>query len=339
MKKNKKLKRLCILSSGLLLLSGYFAVAPLSIHEQKAITPGVNFQIDQQNGIKIVKYGAAIGYTSDKEVQRFEYEIAPADATTPEIFAEIHFADGTDCSNFVTVNVYNDIKTVDVVCSKPFNKQINLYLRSLTNPYETYTKIKVNYRKKVLSIDPITIVHKALMPSQELFTEAYGDEDILKMDPLTLSSQTYSDFSYDCEYQFKAEILNISNIRPMEIPTNSYFTKYVNEHVNNYVNLLKNKLNETNTYPTINDIWDMYDSTNNDTKLKHWRSSIDRNKDDQIIGSCDVTFRISCTTENANVDPLEATYTNIAIGLPKREQFRSLIIPMLGIRGPSDVVI
>ena len=86
----------------------------------------------------------------------FTYTVEPANATNQRITARATYTNETDCSEYLTVSVNEQTRTVTIYCYKDFNNLILIRLVSVSNSSATAT-ITVNYEKKVKEIEEVYI--------------------------------------------------------------------------------------------------------------------------------------------------------------------------------------
>lgn len=144
-----------------LLIGGVAAIGGKVYHDSTKKEPGVIETIPgdedvsiKQNGITIKKLNSVTN--QDGSVTKtFTYTISPVNATNKAISASAKYADGTACTDVVTVSTNTSNQTISITCKKDFGKVINVTITSLANSSATAT-IKLNYTKKLKSITGLT---------------------------------------------------------------------------------------------------------------------------------------------------------------------------------------
>ena len=98
-----------------------------------------------ENGITLELLSSTID-ENDVITKSFTYSVLPENATNQSITAKASYTNESDCSEYLTVEVDEDTKTVTIYCYKDFSNLILVRLVSVSNKAATAT-ITVNYEK------------------------------------------------------------------------------------------------------------------------------------------------------------------------------------------------
>ncbi len=227
-------------------------------------------------GIKARMLSSSTNSNGEKD-QVFTYSFTPANATNQEIEVSLKYADNTDCTSVMGYTLDAENKKITLSCKAAFAKKINVVLKSKANTNATATII-LDYVKKIKSL--------ALKESSFSFGKL-SEGDSLSLSPLSFVSPTYSIFTKDKNYTFKAKVngLVIRDNFP-SAPTTACEAFIAN---------LKTRIESGSSYFTADELWNL-DTSNS------WRSilkatTIDDFDDDVNCFSLSLNASFTCVEE------------------------------------------
>lgn len=290
--------------------------------EEKDEDP-IKTSIEEEQGVKLKLIRKATSQ-SGLDVRVFSYTVTPSTATIQDVDCTLKYIDGTDSSAVMKVEVDQSAKEITLTCLQDFDKQIKLEVVSQFDRTKK-ASINIDYEKKLKEIEAREDVchfdfggdEQGRGIDQDDITTNLSDDYLMMFNPIYSKYTIDRNYTYQVDFYEPTSAVTNGHLDVSVVNGNSGMKEVVGDTITQqFLDLIYNKIENHQDFPTPREIWDVSDSP-------RWKRFLAYSGDNKYLAFDDDNIFYQITNVETGMTQTSADVGQLYIYLPDSNSFRS----------------